>query len=183
MNTKPLAVLRLSLLVLAYSAVAHFAKADETLNVPTASKSGFVADVKQRVETDRFEVIVYQGKTRVQLERFVQLLVIAPLQGRTIKVENLVRRSVAIVPPDNRRTRWGVYMLSSVGFLAPRQWLVLNAFYDPAQRQHRSGGAQELADNVFLVKQVIISSERDPVKLRLDGEVIRLKPGEALLVL
>jgi hypothetical protein len=40
-----------------------------------------------------------------------------------------------------------------------------------------------LADNVFVVKKVFISSQRSPVELKLDGQVIRLKQGDALLVL
>jgi hypothetical protein len=48
-----------------------------------------------------------------------------------------------------------------------------------------TGGADALvlADNVFKVKQVLISSSQSPIELRLDEKIIRLKPGDGLLVL
>lgn len=144
-----------------------------------SSTQGPVAEVNQRVETDRLEVRVYQGKQLVQLGRFMELFIITPLGGRRQAIENLVGRSVAIVPSGKRPDRWEVYVLRSVAFLGRHQGRLLEAIYDPAQGEM----AQMLADNVFRVKQVFVSSRRRPVELKLDGQVIQLKPGDALLVL
>jgi len=40
-----------------------------------------------------------------------------------------------------------------------------------------------LADNIFKVHQVLLSSRKNPVEIHIDGEIHRLKPGQALLVL
>ena len=35
---------------------------------------------------------------------------------------------------------------------------------------------------MFKVKQVLLSSHRTPIESRFDGQVVRLKPSDALLV-
>ena len=47
-----------------------------------SSTSGLIAEVSQRIQTDQLEIRVYQGKKRVQLPRFMELVVITPLRGR-----------------------------------------------------------------------------------------------------
>ena len=127
----------------------------------TSSTSSLVAEVSQRIETDRLEVRVYQGKQLVQLARFMELFVVTPLGGRGQTMESLVGRSVAIVPSEKRRDRWEIYQDVWAG----------------------TGKELTLADNVFRVKQVFASSRRRPVEIKLDGQVIQLKSGDALLVL
>lgn len=148
-----------------------------------ASTQRPVAEVSQRVETDRLEVRVYQGKQLVRLGRFMELFIVTPLDGRPQTIENLVGRTVAIVPSEKRPDRWEVYVLRSVASLGHQG--LLEAFYEPAQ-QHvriRTDKTQMLVENIFKVNQVFVSSGRRPVELKLDGQVIRLKPGDALLVL
>jgi hypothetical protein len=149
-----------------------------------SSTSGLIAEVRQRVETDNFEIRVYQGKKRVQLPRFMELVVITPLSGTAGTIEDLAGKSVAIVPSEKRANTWGVYIFSSVSFLHRNRGLIREALYDPSQqRQGRLGAAEVLSGNVFVVKQVLISSRRSPVALRLDGRLIQLKSGDVLLVL
>jgi hypothetical protein len=47
------------------------------------------------------------------------------------------------------------------------------------------GGVGELtlADNIFKVRQVLLSSRKNPIEVHIDGQMHRLKPGQALLVL
>ena len=150
----------------------------------TSSATSLVAEVNQRVETDRLQVRVYQGKKLVPLARFRELFVVTPLGERSQTIASLVGRSVAIVPSAKRPDRWEVHVLRTVAVL-DRQDRRLGGFYEPAQ-QHvriRSGQEQMLAENIFKVKQVFVSTRRRPVEIRLDGQVIDLKSGDALVVL
>jgi hypothetical protein len=141
-----------------------------------ASPSRLVAEVNQRVEMDHFEIRVYQGKRLVQLPSFMELLVITPLRATREAIDDLAGRSIAIVPPERRSRAWGVYLLASVGLAAAPQPRVLEARY-------RANAAQLLFGNIFVVKRVLMSSRRSPVTLRVDGHIIDVKPGDALLVL
>lgn len=125
---------------------------------PTAN---LIAVVTQRIETDRLEVRVYQRKKLVQLTPFMKLFVVTPLPGQPKTIENLANRSVAIVRSEKKSDRWEVYQDDWAG----------------------TGREMTLADNVFKVKQVFISSPQSPIELRLDEKVVGLKPGDALLVL
>jgi hypothetical protein len=120
-----------------------------------------VAQVRERIERDRLEIRVYQGKQLVQLASFLELCIVEPISGPVKAIENLAHRSVAIVRSDKNPDRWEVYQ---------DVW---------------AGGGRELtlADNVFRVKQVLISSPRNPIELRLDEKVVNVEPGEAVLVL
>src|SRR5580700_9463809 len=130
---------------------------------PTAN---LVAVVTQRIETDRLEVRLYQGKKLVPLTPFMELIVVTPVPGHPETIENLASRSVAVVPSEKKPDRWEVYENVWAG----------------------TGGRGDirnltLADNVFRVKQAFISTSRSPIELRLDEKMIRLKPGDGLLVL
>src|ERR1035438_6884176 len=127
------------------------------------STPGLIAEVRQRIDTDRLEVRVYQGKKLVQLPRFMELFVVTPVSKASPAMENLTNRSVAIVRSEKYPDRWEVYQDVWVG----------------------TGGAEmlTLADNVFKVKQVIISSSESPLELRLDEKIVPIKPGDALLVM
>jgi len=91
----------------------------------------------------------------------MELYVVTPLPGSPSPIENLAKRSVAIVRSEKKPDRWEVYEDVWAG----------------------TGKEMTLADNVFKVKQVFISSPQSPIELRLDEKMIGLKPGDALLVL
>lgn len=155
---------------------------------PTSeSSTSVVGEIRQRVETDTLEVRVYQGKQLVELPSFTELFVVTPLSGPPQTIENLVGKSVAIAPSEKWPNRLEVYLLRSEAALGRNGHLVEVAYDDPPRKRVRSGASREdgleLADNVFKVKQVLVSSRRRPVELKLDGQVIRLKPMDALLVL
>jgi hypothetical protein len=127
------------------------------------STPSLIAEVRQRIDTDRLEVRVYQGRKLVQLPRFMELFVVTPLPKLSQTMETLTNRSVAIVRSEKNPDRWEVYLDVWVG----------------------TGGADmlTLAGNVFKVKQVIISSSQSLLELRLDEKIVQIKPGDALLVL
>ena len=58
---------------------------------------------------------------------------------------------------------------------------------DPADLEQAAvvldGEALILSENVFRIQQVVSSSEKDQVRLRIDGRVYSLAPGEVLLLL
>jgi hypothetical protein len=130
---------------------------------PKQSTASPIAVVSQRIEADRREVRLYKGKKLVQLTTFMELVVVTPVAGQSKTIENLANRSVAIFRSEKKPDQWEVFQDVKVG----------------------AGGADALvlADNVFKVKQVFISSSQSPIELRLDEKVIRLKPGDGLLVL
>ena len=154
-------------------------RAGQASEASTASTGNLVAEVTQRIEPERLDVRVHQGKQLVELGSFVELVIVTPLGDQTI--ENLAGRSVTIVPSEKRRDRWEVYVLRSVSSLG-QQGRLLKAFYDPAQEL-------VLPENILKVKQVFVSSRRSRVEIRLDGHsesdsyLFQLKSGDALLVL
>ncbi len=155
-----------------------------------SSTSSLVAEVSQRIEPDRLEVRVSQGKQVVQLGSFLELWIVTPLGGQSQTIENLAGKSVAIVPSEKRRDRWEVYVVRSVASLG-RQGRFLEAIYKPAQERVRIRTVQEqmLAESTVKVKQVLVSSRRRLVEIKLDGHsesdfyLFQLKSGDALLVL
>ena len=130
--------------------------AREAANAPAP-----VAQVKERIVTDPLEIRVYQGAKLVQLRIYTELYVVTPLSASRSEIENLVNKSVAIVRSQRKPGRWEVYQDVWIG----------------------AGRDLTLSDNVFKVKQVFTSSVHNPIELRLDEKVVRLEPGEALLVL
>jgi hypothetical protein len=135
--------------------------ADET---SPKSPPNLIAEVRQRLETDRLEVRVYKGKELVQLADFSDLYIVTPLPAAPQMIEKLFKsRRVAIFKSEKNSARWEVYQDVWIG----------------------TGGDRELtlADNVFKVKQVLVSTDQNPIEIRLDEKVIHLKPGDALLVL
>ena len=91
---------------------------------------------------------------------------------------------MAIVRLTKRRDLWEVYVLGSVAIFG-RQGRLQEGFYEPAQQRDRIENGQELMlpENIFKVKQVFVSSRQHPVEIKLDGQVIYLKSGDALVVL
>jgi hypothetical protein len=118
-----------------------------------------VAEVNQRINASGLAVHVIVDGKRVHLAQVTALFVVFPALKEGQSIERLVGKRVLIVPPDSRHNRWEVYQ-------------------DP----WRSVDPLALADNVFAVKRVIVSSRLHPVEVSFEGRTIRLQPDEALLV-
>jgi len=118
-----------------------------------------VATSTQRIDRDRVEIRVYRNGKAVELfPHFHELVTATPTYGQML-LEKLVGTSVTLVPSQEHAEQWDVF--TGVGGV----------------------GEQTLAANIFKVRQVLLSSRKSPIEIRVDGQVHRLKPGQALLVL
>jgi hypothetical protein len=126
---------------------------------PAEPEVQFIATTTQRIDRDRAEVRVYRNSQPVELfPRFHELLAATPAD-RHMGLDRLVGRSVALVPSEKRADQWDIFTgVGGVGDLI-------------------------LAGNIFKVRQVLLSSRKNPIEVRVDGQIHHLKPGQALLVL
>jgi hypothetical protein len=146
---------------------------------PTAQ---FIATTAQRIDRDRMEIRVYRNGKPVELfAHFHELVTATPAPGQK-GLDKLAGTSVTLVPSEKRTDQWDVFTgVGGVGGsqlpakLRPHQWNIFSGV----------GGVGELtlADNIFKVRQVLLSSRKNPIEIRVDGQIHRLKPGQALLVM
>jgi hypothetical protein len=130
--------------------------------VPVGPGAQFVATSTQRIDRDRAEVRVYRSGQPVELfPHFHELLAATP-SGHQVGLDGLAGKSVALVPSEKRADQWDIF--TGVGGAGGVDGLVL-------------------ADNIFKVRQVLLSSRKNPIEVRIDGQIHRLKPGQALLVM
>jgi len=128
-------------------------------SVPDGSQPHRIAILTQRIDPNRLEVRVYQKGHPIKLFPQIHELIIAFRADRRKGLEHVAGSSVALVPSEKIADQWDIYLgVGGVGELC-------------------------LADNIFVVRQVLVSSRRNPIEVRLDGSIHRLKPGEALLVM
>ena len=126
---------------------------------PVGPAAQFIATSTQRIDRDRAEVRVYRNGQPVELfTKFHELLTATPAD-RQMGLDRLVGKSVALVPSEKRADQWDIF--TGVGGV----------------------GELILAGNIFKVRQVLLSSRKSPLEVRVDGQIHRLKPGQALLVL
>jgi hypothetical protein len=149
---------------------------------PVGPTAQFIATSTQRIDRDLAEVRVYRNGQPVELfAKFHELLTATPAD-RQMGLERLVGKSVAVVPSEKREDQWDIFTGMGGGVIAhiqPRvrrdQWDIFTGV----------GGVGELilAGNIFKVRQVLLSTRKNPLEVRVDGQIYRLKPGQALLVL
>jgi hypothetical protein len=129
---------------------------------PVGPAAQFVATSTQRIDRDRAEVRVYRSGQPVELfPHFHELLAATP-SSRQVGLDRLAGKSVTLVPSEKRADQWDIF--TGVGGAGGVDGLVL-------------------ADNIFKVRQVLLSSRKNPIEVRIDGQIHRLKPGQALLVM
>jgi hypothetical protein len=128
---------------------------------PVGPGAEFIGTSTQRIDRDRAEVHVYRNGQQVEIFPGFHELVTATSAGhrKGIELNVLAGRSVALVPSEKRADEWDIF--TGVG----------------------GTGELILADNIFKVRQVLLSSRKNPIEVRVDGQIHRLKPGQALLVL
>ena len=95
-----------AILIAGLSIIQAIPTAQSAGQAPPGSTASLIAEVRERVETDRLEVRVHQGKNLVQLAPHMELFVVTPLSGSSRTVENLAERSVAIVPSEKQPDRF-----------------------------------------------------------------------------
>jgi Tfp pilus assembly protein FimV len=126
---------------------------------PVGAAAQFIATTTQRIDRDRAEVRVYRNNQPVELFPSFHELVTASPADHQMRLDRLVGKSVALVPSEKRADHWDIFAgVGGVGDLI-------------------------LAGNIFKVRQVLLSSRKNPIEVRVDGQIHRLKPGQALLVL
>jgi hypothetical protein len=151
-------------------------------NAPGGPGPQFIATSTQRIDRDRAEVRVYRNGQAVKLfPSFHELLTATPA-AHQMGLDGLVGRSVALVPSEKRADQWDIFAgVGGVGgarvpsVTGAALWYIFTGV----------GGVGDLvlAGNIFKVRQVLLSSRKNPIEVRVDGQIHRLKPGQALLVL
>ncbi len=143
----------------------------------------FIATTTQRVDRDHAGIQVYRNGKPVELFSHFHELVTATPAGHQTGLDKLVGTAVTLVPSEKQAEQWDVY--SGVGGVAGRPAAVPKL--KPSQWDIFTGvggtGELVLADNIFKVHQVLLSSRKSPIEIHIDGQTHRLKPGQALLVL
>jgi hypothetical protein len=151
-------------------------------NPPLGSGPQFIAITTQRIDRDRAEVRVYRSGQPVELfSHFHELLAATPADHQ-MRLDSLIGRTVALVPSEKQTDQWDIFTgIGGVGMRAPEarmksnQWGIFTGV--------GGVGGLVLADNIFKVWQVLLSSRKNPIEVRVDDQIYRLKPGQALLVL
>jgi hypothetical protein len=152
-------------------------------NPPVGPGAQFIATSAQRIDRDRAEVRVYRNGQPVELfPSFHELLAATPAD-RQMRLDRLVGKSVALVPSDKQADQWDIF--TGVGGIAGMRRRVARLKADQWDIFTGVGGVGDLvlAGNIFQVRQVLLSSRKNSIEVRVDGEIHRLKPGQALLVL
>ena len=149
---------------------------------PVGPWAQFVATSTQWIDRDRVEIRVYRNGKPVELFSSFHELVTATPANRQMGLDRLVGKSVALVPSEKEANQWDVF--TGVGGVRGG---LLPSKIRPDQRDIFTGvggtGELTLADNIFKVRQVLLSSRKNPIEVHVDGQIHRLKPGQALLVL
>jgi hypothetical protein len=150
--------------------------------LPAGPAPQFIATSTRRIDRDRVEVRVYRNGQPVKLFPSFHELVTTTPADRQKGLDKLVGSSVALVPSEKQTDQWDVF--TGVGGVGGARVPLLKW---PAQWDIFTGvggvGDLVLADNIFKVRQVLLSSRKNPIEVRVDGQIHRLKPGQALLVL
>lgn len=120
---------------------------------------GLIAEANLRIDPNGLAVRVLVSGRPVHLAQPVALFVLTPLGKQGQKLATLDRKRVAVIPSDHRPITWKVYESAQLPLMGPMS-----------------------VDNIFLVKQVLVSSRPHPVRVILDGRKINLKAGQALVV-
>jgi hypothetical protein len=126
---------------------------------PVGPAPQLIGTTAKRIDRGRVDVRVYRDGQPVELPpRFHELITTTPANHH-MELGKAVGKGVTLVPSEKGQGRWDLYM--------------------------GVGGVDELclAGNILVVKQVLVSSRKSPIEVRVDGETHRLRPGQALLVI
>ncbi len=132
---------------------------------PKEGTAQLIARSKLRISRDHAEIKVYRNNRPLLLRHFRELVAATPADPR-LNLDRLVGKSVALVPSMKHQDELDIYLgVGGVGGVEP-------------------GGLKlVLAENIFKVKHVFLSLPKNQIEVHINGEVRRLRPGQALLVL
>jgi hypothetical protein len=118
-----------------------------------------VAIGKQRIAQGKQAIVIVRGSENVALDAFAEL-VIARMTDDKFDPEKLLGQTILLVRSTRDRNQWNVFL----GGLS-------------------AGDPQAMAENVFDVQDVLLSTAKEQVRVQIDSSIYRLKPGEVLLAL
>ncbi len=124
-----------------------------------------IAIGRQRISREKQTIAILRGSQDVVANYFTELIIAKrvddfSLFARKADPQSLNGLTVSLVRDAKVPDRWNIFPGGA-----------------------SDGEALILTENVFRIKQVISSSEKDQVRLRIDGRVYSLGPGEVLLLL
>ncbi len=119
----------------------------------------------RRISREKQTIAILRGSRDVVANYFTELMI-----AKIMDVPNIIARKA----DPQRLNGLTVFLARDAKF--PDLW---NIFPGGAS----DGEALILTENVFRIRQVDSSTEKDPVKLQIDGRVYSLEPGEVLLLL
>jgi hypothetical protein len=124
-----------------------------------------VAIGRQRISREKQTIAILRGSQDVVANYFTELVIAKivddfSLFARKADPQRLNGLTVSLVRDAKVPDRWNIFPGGA-----------------------SDGDALILTENVFRIQQVVSSSEKDQVRLRIDGRVYSLGPGEVLLLL
>lgn len=131
-----------------------------TAKIDQAPSTNRVATIVDRLARDRQDIHVYEASRPLDLPWFSELVIAVP-NDHHVPLDFVEGTMVGLVRDDKSVNEWALY--SNMVGMANRELT--------------------LADNVFRVRKVIISTPGHAIELRMGGWVYRVKPGQVLLVL
>ena len=118
-----------------------------------------IASGRQRNFRERERIAILQGRQDVAFDRFTEL-VIAKMTDVTLGPKDLTGMWVSLSRDVKVPSRWNIF-----------------------QGGGADGETLVLPENVLRIQGVVPSTDKDPVKVQIDGRVYHLEPGEVLLLL
>lgn len=122
-----------------------------------------VAIGKQRIPRDKQTIAISSGNQSVSVDYFTELM-IATMTDDEAQPEKLAGETVSLERNPKQRDQW-------------------NVFTGGGAIRLRDSDSMILPGNVFRIEKVLPSTAKNQVKVQVDGQVFRLRPGEVLFLL
>lgn len=172
MKNASIVILTAGLLVSGVDNSAHSAPSQKTSEQKTPNSADQpqpafrpIAIGRQRISREKQTIAISRGSQKIVANYFTELVI-----ARIVRDFSLFARTAA---PQRLS---GLTVSLARDAKAPDRW---NIFPGGAS----DGEALILTENVFRIREVVSSTEKDQVRLQIDGRVYTLEPGEVLLLL
>jgi hypothetical protein len=172
MKKASIVILTAGFLVSGVDNSAHSAPSQKTLERKTSNPADQpqpafrpIATGRQRISREKQTIAISRGSQTIVANYFTELV-----------IARIVRDFSLFAGTADPQRLSGLTVSLARDTRAPDRW---NIF---------PGGASDsealiLTENVFRIRQVVSSTEKDQVRLQIDGRVYTLEPGEVLLLL
>ena len=161
---------------IAPSAQSQKTSEQKTPNLANQPQPAFrrIAIGRERISREKQTIAISRGSQDVVAKYFTELMIAKIVDDFSLRARK----------PDPQSLN-GLTVCLARDATFPDLWNIfpgLDAKLLP-RRGASDGEALILTENVFRIHQVVLSTEKDPVKVQVDGRVYRLEPGEVLLFL